>query len=119
MADLATYPRWLGIVLAATPDDAGQAWRVQIGARLGPLRRAKTLRMTRTDAQPPDHVRFERHELDGKQHSPWVLTVDLTGDTDLAVHLHYGGGLVVPGLQQLLQQEIRRAPGRLFNVLAD
>lgn len=125
VADLATYPHWLGIVLtaAAEPGDGidGPAWRVEIGARLGPLRRAKRLRMARTHHDPPTAVRFERHEHDGQDHSPWVLTATLAGTeaTDLAMELHYGGGFPLPGLDRILQQEIKRAPGRLYRYLAD
>jgi hypothetical protein len=103
-------------VLAAEPDGAG--WLVDIGARLGPLRRAKTVRMVRTD-DSPDTVVFERQEHDGRQHSPWVLTARLDNDTDLTVHLHYGGSAWLPGLDRVLQQEIKRAPGRLHRHLAD
>src|SRR5688500_11916467 len=84
VADLGTYPRWLGIVHAAVPasagdagDEVGPAWSVEIGARLGPLRRTKRVRMVRVVCDEPTAVRFERVEDDGREHSAWVLQADL------------------------------------------
>jgi hypothetical protein len=37
VADLSTYPEWLGIVLEAEADGEG-AWYVELGARLGSVR---------------------------------------------------------------------------------
>jgi uncharacterized protein YndB with AHSA1/START domain len=115
VADLGTYPQWLGIVRAVDPD--GEAWVVELGARVGPLRRTKRVRMARTVHQPPERVRFERAELDGRPHSPWVLEAVVTpagADGSLvAMHLHYGGSKWLPGLDVVLHQEVRRAGGRL------
>lgn len=126
VADLATYPHWLGIVHAAVPeparDEAAQAWSVEIGARLGPLRRTKRVRMVRVVCDEPTSVRFERVEGDGRQHSAWVLRADLRAATDagteLAMHLHYGGSAWLPGLDLVLGQEVRRAGARLQSRLA-
>lgn len=108
-------------MLAVEPD--GDGWLVDIGARLGPLRRAKTVHMNRSDHDSPGTVRFERQEYDGRDHSPWILTATLAGagenHTDLTMHLHYGGSAWLPGLDRVLQQEIKRAPGRLYRYLAD
>lgn len=118
VADLATYPHWLRIVLTATPEPGpAPAWAVEIGARLGPLRRAKRLRMVAASG-PGDDVVFERAELDGRSHSPWVLRAAVSpeggGDgTRLSMHLHYGGAAWLPLLEPVLAQEIRGAPGRL------
>src|SRR5688572_24330308 len=76
--DLGRYPEWLDIVPRAAPvephpDDVGPAWSVDLRARVGPFSRAKRLRMVRTELVDLDHVRFERVEHDGRQHSPWVL----------------------------------------------
>ena len=124
VADLTTYPRWLSIVLAAEAAEAAEAddeaaWIVDLGARLGPLKRAKRVRMVRTEHDRPAHVRFERQELDGKEHSPWVLTADVDPAGNVKVHLYYGGAAWLPGLNLVLQQEIGRAPGRLTTLLAD
>ena len=116
-----TYPDWLGIVLAATPAlpdraDEGPAWFVDVGARLGPLRRSKRVRMVRVEDDPPSAVRFARRETDGRQHSPWVLVASLApaGDgCELEMSLHYGGSGWLPVVDSILAAEIRRAAGRL------
>lgn len=113
MADLTTYPQWLGIVQAVTPD--GDAWVVELGARLGPFKRTKRVRIVRT-ACDAAYVRFERAELDGREHSPWVLSAEVrpAGEgTELTMHLHYGGSAWLPGLDLVLAQEVRRAGARL------
>ncbi|MDQ1446364.1 MAG: hypothetical protein QOI20_2828 [Acidimicrobiaceae bacterium] len=123
VADLATYPRWLGIVQTADPEpDRDPAWRVDLGARLGPLRKTKRVRMVRVACRPSSHVRFERVEQDGRDHSAWVLTADLLPEgsgTRLCMHLHYGGGRWLPGLDLLLREEVRRATGRLSLLVQD
>lgn len=127
IADLATYPEWLGIVrraetAAAHPDDAGPAWTVELGARIGPLWRTKRVRMVRTVADEPAGVRFERVEHDGRSHSAWVLGGSLTGDGDgpgcrLDMHLHYGGARRLPFVDLVLREEIRKAGARLDALL--
>lgn len=117
VADLSTYPQWLGIVLDATAQD--DAWLVDLGARVGPFKKAKRVRMVRTVCTDVV-VRFERAEADGRQHSPWVLDgrVDPEGEgTRLAMHLHYGGSKWLPGLDLVLREEVRRATGRLAALL--
>jgi hypothetical protein len=129
VSDLATYPGWLGIVMdveAATPhaDDDGLAWFVDLGARLGPVRRTKRVRMVRTIHEPETRARFDREEHDAEAHSAWTLSAAV--DTDegaqdacrLRMDLHYGGAGWFPGLDLVLRQEIRRAGGRLNRYLA-
>ncbi|MCU1351604.1 MAG: hypothetical protein JWM05_813 [Acidimicrobiales bacterium] len=123
--DLARYPDWLEIVTRAEPVDAGPdgrpAWQVELRARLGPLARSKRLRMVRTRSDPPSGVTFERAELDGRQHSPWVLRADVTptaAGSSLAMHLHYGGSLWGPVLERLLGDEIDRSRTRLLTLVA-
>lgn len=113
VADLATYPHWLGIVQRVVPD--GDGWAVDIGARLGPFKKAKRVRMVRT-VHDEAHVRFDRAELDGTAHSPWVLSAEVQpagAGTELTVRLHYGGSAWLPGLDLVLAQEVRRAGSRL------
>ncbi len=43
------------------------------GAGSAPWRRSKRLRMVRTRHEAPHQVTFERREVDGRSHSPWVL----------------------------------------------
>jgi hypothetical protein len=120
--DLGRYPDWLDIVPRATPvdahpDDVGPAWSVDLRARVGPFSRAKRLRMVRTELVDLDHVRFERVEHDGRQHSPWVLDAEVlpAGDgTLLTMRLHYGGRLWMQVLDRLLAEEVERSRPRLL-----
>ncbi len=121
--DLGDYPDWLEIVaraeaVAGEPSDPGDAvWSVELRGRLGPLARSKRLRMVRTACEAPHAVRFERHELDGRQHSPWVLagTVEATDQgSRLVMHLHYGGGFGDAVLERLLAQAIERSKPALL-----
>lgn len=131
--DLSTYPRWLSIVASAAPApavpvDEGPAWLIELVARIGPISRRKRVRMVRTlhDGEAGE-VRFERREDDEGEHSPWVLTgravpsEESNGGagqvTTLDVHIHYGGGSRLPGIDILLRQEARRAGERLENLL--
>ena len=118
LADLGTYPAWLGIVASADPEPAPppgptEAWSVELVGRVGPFRRTKRVRMVRTALDPIEgRVRFERREQDGRTHNAWVLTGEADADGRVHVHLHYGGPSV-PGADVLLRQEIRRAGDRL------
>lgn len=124
--DLGRYPQWLDIVPRASaadphPDDPGPAWSVDLRGRLGPFARSKRLRMART-VHEPGRVRFERAERDGRQHSPWVLSADVTGvagGSRLRMHLHYGGSLFGPLVERLLADEIARSRPRLLALLAE
>ena len=123
--DLARYPQWLDIVpradaAPAVDDDPGPAWTVDLRGRLGPFARAKRLRMVRTASTDPAHVRFERAERDGRQHSAWVLDATVEGTEEgsrLTMRLHYGGRLWVPALDRLLPDEIERSRPRLLACL--
>lgn len=125
--DLARYQEWLDIVpraVAVDPhaDDAGPAWSVDLRARVGPLARAKRLRMVRTERMLDEHVRFERVEHDGRQHSSWILDADVVPLVDgslLTMRLHYGGRLWMPVLDRLLADEVERSRPRLLARVAD
>ena len=120
--DLGRYPDWLDIVPRAVPvdahaDDVGPAWSVDLRGKVGPFARAKRLRMVRTECVPGDHVRFERVEHDGRQHSRWVLDAELLPEGDgtlLTMRLHYGGRLWMPVLDRLLADEVERSRPRLL-----
>lgn len=121
VSDLGTYPAWLDIVGAAGPvataDEA--AWWVELRAQLGPVRRSKRLRMVRTE-RTDRSVRFERRELDGRDHSPWTLAASVTvGErgTRLEMRLHYGGSLWLPILDRIVRDEIERSRPRLVAVV--
>ena len=121
--DLTRYPQWLEIVTRAEPmeDDGNEpAWAVDLRGRMGPLARSKRLRMVRTGHDVPHHVVFERAELDGRNHSPWMLRAEvLEGAKDpegstLRMTLTYGGGLFGPVLERVLRDEIERSRARLL-----
>jgi len=121
--ELSMYPAWLSIVPKAVATDEaagdpGPAWLVDLRGRLGPLARSKRLRMVRTAHESPTHVRFERHELDGRSHSAWVLdgTVEATDDgSRLTMHLHYGGSFGGSLLERMLRDEIEQSRPRLLS----
>ncbi|MCU0269592.1 MAG: SRPBCC family protein [Acidimicrobiales bacterium] len=125
--DLASYPDWLEIVRRVRPvpgrdADEALAWDVELRGRLGPLARSKRLRMVRTRHDTPTRARFERRELDGRRHSPWVLDVVVTPDGDgsrLAMRLHYGGGFAGVVLERLLDDAIERSRPRLLSLVSD
>jgi hypothetical protein len=116
--DLERYPEWLSIVPRAVPDgERADAWRVDLRGRIGPLSRSKRLRMVRTRHEVPTSVVFERQELDGQEHSRWVLRAEVL-PTDRGAHLvmrlHYGGRLWEPLVERLLRDEIATSKERLL-----
>jgi hypothetical protein len=124
---LEDYPRWLEIVgrvepTDPAPGDPGPAWSVDLRGQLGPFRRSKRLRMVREVHEPPARVEFTRRELDGRSHSRWTLSAQVTprgAASRLRMQLHYGGGLWVPMLDRLLTEEIARSKPRLLALLGE
>jgi hypothetical protein len=125
MIDLSAYTQWLDIVYRAEADTQSigedAVWNVQLRGKVGPFARSKNLRMVRTVNIAGSRVVFERKELDGRNHSAWVLTADISpkgeGST-VAVHLHYGGTLFTGGvLERLLADQITRGQQRLLQTL--
>ena len=125
MSDLAAYTQWLDIVYRAEADNENNGedsvWNVQLRGKVGPFARSKNLRMVRTVNIAGSRVVFERKELDGRSHSAWVFTADISpkgeGST-VAVHLHYGGTLFTGGvLERLLADQITRGQQRLLQTL--
>jgi hypothetical protein len=120
VGDLSAYPQWLEIVTQAEPADDG-SWSIDLRGRMGPLARTKRLRMVRTELVAPEHVVFERAELDGRQHSPWKLTADVApagAQSSLVMQLHYGGGLFEPLIERVLRDEIERSRLRLLGLVS-
>ena len=116
VGDLASYPQWMDLVHRAEPL-GNDAWEVELRAKVGPFARSKRLRMVRTAAEPNSLVRFERVEVDGRQHAPWVLTATIESvgsQCTLTMHLHYGGALFTGGvLERVLADKIENGRARL------
>ncbi len=125
LCDLGTYPRWLDLVSACDPanpldTDSGPAWWVTLRARIGPLARSKRLRMVRVDHTPATSARFERREVDGRDHSPWTLDVGVEPDAEgakMRVELAYGGPLWSSILDGALGSQIQAATPALATYL--
>lgn len=119
LRDLEQYPKWLDLVAAVeatapTNGDVGPAWLVTLRAKVGPFARSKRLRMVRvTDGT--DHLRFERAEVDGRDHASWVLTASLsnTEPCTVDVELSYSGGFWSTPLEAILGSQTSDAIERL------
>jgi carbon monoxide dehydrogenase subunit G len=115
--DLSDYPRWMGLVHAATPqpNENESAWSVELRAKVGPFARSKRLRMVRTVDESPNHVRFERKESDTSSHGKWILDARLDGTTTtrLTVRLQYEGRLWSSVVERVLRDEVERSKERL------
>ncbi len=123
--DLARYPAWVDLVhraqLVADVIEPPE-WQIELRARIGPFARSKQLRMRRTLHDTAAHVAvFERHEVDGRSHSPWVLRAEVTPTGEgsaLHMHLHYGGGLWTGGvLERALADQITNGRERLLTLV--
>ena len=124
------YPSWLDLVhrpSPTAPETAREAAPRRGGSTCAPAsarsRRSKRLRMERVEHDPDrGDVRFERHELDGRRHAPWVLTAEVTPRDDgstLTMHLHYGGKLWTGGvLERALSDQIQQGRERLLTLTA-
>ncbi len=121
LSDLSQYPNWLDLVDEAdrvgSADDP-PAWNVTLRAKLGPFARSKKLRMVRTIAEDATHVRFERSEVDDREHSPWVMDAQIVAgespDTSSAtIELSYGGELWSKALEAVLMSQVDDAEPRL------
>ena len=99
------------------------AWDVELRAQVGPLARSKRLRMVRTSRVAPASVVFERSEVDGRKHAPWLLRADLAPEpdgTELTMTLRYGGALWAGAvLERVLDDQVRRGSERLLELVSD
>ena len=120
---LEAYPPWLRLVHRAEPiaDGPLPTWDVELRARVGPFARSKRLRMQRVSIESDREARFERAEVDGREHAMWALRVELAAagdDTVLTMHLAYDGKLWTGGvLERVLDDEVRRARVKLVELL--
>ena len=121
--DLSVYPVWMELVHDVREEPSTgdrRTWSVELQAQVGPLARSKRLRMTRVVHEPDRRVVFEREEIDGKRHSPWILAAMLrpdgpaAGNTRLTMTLTYGGNLWTGAvLQRVLDDHIERGAAAL------
>jgi carbon monoxide dehydrogenase subunit G len=120
--DLGRYPEWMDLVhdvVEAPLSTAGErVWDVELRAQVGPLARSKRLRMVRTVHEPARRVVFERREVDGRQHSPWILesTLDARSvdSVELTMLLTYGGNLWTGAvLERVLDDHVERGAAAL------
>ncbi len=129
--DLSAYPAWMDLV-HDVEEVAGdrRTWEVELRAQVGPFARSKRLRMVRTVHDPVRRVVFERVEVDGRRHSPWVLTATLHPDshadssaareTTLTMTLSYGGNLWTGAvLQRVLDDHVERGAAALRALLVE
>ncbi len=131
--DLCEYPTWMDLVHAVdevASNDQRRTWDVELQAQVGPFARSKRLRMVRTVHDPPHRVVFERAEIDGRRHSPWILAATLgpaptaanrdPSDTVITMTLEYGGNLWTGAvLQRVLDDHVERGANALSALLAD
>lgn len=133
--DLTAYPSWVDLVHSAEREPGYvvgldmPAWTVELRAKVGRFARSKRLRMVRTVHDPANGVVvFERAEIDGRRHSPWVLraevepvpTADGASSSRLRMHLHYGGGLWTGGvLERTLADQIESGRERLVALVVE
>ncbi|MGF1595878.1 MAG: SRPBCC family protein [Acidimicrobiales bacterium] len=119
VADLDRYPEWLDLVHKverAAAGDGPAAWWVTLRAVVGPFARSKRLRMLRTADEAPHWVRFERAEVDGRDHSAWILESEVcaAGDgSSVTMTLRYDGRLWSPVLGGVLERQVARATENL------
>ena len=129
VAELDSYPDWLDLVdeverCEASPDDPlDRAWLITLRARIGPLARSKRLRMIRTILDEPTRARFERREIDGRSHAPWVLDATVEPGPSptsavLTMDLQYGGRLWSSVLDGVLATQVDAAVQKLETMTA-
>ena len=97
--DLERYNAWMPLVHSVEQEDSN-TWNVELRAKVGPFARSKRLRMTKT-VDEPTRIVFQRNEVDGKSHAPWLLSVTLQShgaETLVVVQLEYQGTLWAGGL---------------------
>jgi len=137
--DLGVYPTWMDLVHdveEVDPTGALRTWNVELQAQVGPFARSKRLRMVRVVHDQERRVVFERAEVDGKRHSPWILSAALDPEsseesgpagamtrltmTRLTMTLTYGGNLWTGAvLQRVLDDHVERGAAALSALLSE
>lgn len=117
--DLSRYPQWMPLVHSAATDDTGDAWTVELRAKVGVFARSKRLRMVRT-VDEENRVVFERRERDGRVHATWTLEATLVPEGSgctVGMEMHYGGSLWTAGvLDRVLAHHIEEGKKGLASV---
>ena len=122
--DLDEYPAWMPLVHAVEPIEGEEAWSVELRAKVGPFARSKRLRMVRSVHERDREVVFERAEVDGRRHAPWVMRAHLDEvepeeRTRLTMTLRYDGSLWTGGvLERVLDDQVRRGSEALLDLVA-
>lgn len=120
--DLEKYPPWMPL-LRGVQRVAADTWDVQLQAKVGPFARSKRLRMTRVEVVENRKVVFERREDDGRQHSAWILTANVTESPDggslVTMSLHYGGALWGGVLERVLADQVQQGRENLRVIVDD
>ena len=102
------YPAWMPLIHSIEADGE-DVWIVELRAKVGVFARSKRIRMRRT-THSESRIVFERDETDGRNHSPWVLSVELcelAGSTEVTMNLSYGGTLWTAGvLDRILASQV-------------
>jgi len=116
--NLSRYVEWMPMV-HAVEEVSDDVWVVELRAKVGVFARSKRLRMRRTVTSPSTLV-FERDEIDGRKHSPWVMTV-LMAPTEsgsaVTIDLSYGGTLWTAGvLDRVLASQVEAGKAALARV---
>lgn len=125
LRDLGTYQHWMGLAdvveeAAPTDHDEGPAHFVTLVARLGPFARRKRLRMVRSEVTPQG-ARFDRREVDGREHSRWCLdarAVPAAGGTEVTMRLEYRGRFWSDALDAVLSSQVDGAVDGLAGFVA-
>lgn len=125
--DLTRFTSWTELLHDVSTQTPAQgelaAWSVELRGKLGPFARSKRLRMARVATESPEHLRFERREIDTGSHGQWNLDVRLaaggTRATTLVVmHLEYEGRLWSGAVERLLHNDIETSKRRLAEVVS-
>jgi hypothetical protein len=126
VSDLSVFPQWTRVLHRveeeSSPHDSPRAWQVELRGKIGPFARSKRLRMVQVPTSEPDHLRFERRELDGVDHGVWRLDVrvhqgDPSARCDLSAVFEYEGRLWSGAVERLLREEIESSKRRLTDLV--
>jgi|TARA_B100000003_G_scaffold200625_1_gene207701 ribosome-associated toxin RatA of RatAB toxin-antitoxin module len=121
LSDLKNYPLWLSFIQKVENTDIHESWMVTLRSQIGPFSRLKKLRMRRTLSPSTRSVLFHRDEVDGKDHSNWLLRVriDEIQSTQclITLELEYSGKFWSKTLENILDSEVAKAAKRLEDYL--